>query len=564
MGTARQQGLLAAICAPLRGALGMGEPGPSAYVGMLAIASDLFGLGVISPLLPFIVPARWVGIILTGQFIAVVIGQVVLGAISERLGRRRVLVLVMGMDAILFGLTLFTKPVSLFCVRVAVGLLPVSLSISWVTDVSASKPRPVYARKFAHVGLAFNLGGLLGAACGGLLGPERWVVANVLSAAPCALACVWALLSSDPVSVLAEGASKAVRGVRATVSALPYRISLGQFLMSGSILGAFFSLAPVLLATTYAASATEIAAVSLSSAAWNILNNQFAIRPLLRWLGALRIVALLSVIATLANAALAVRQAHEITTYSLYTIVYVSAALAVTVLNMMSSAYALRYGENAVGTINGISRSLFSTGFGISPAVSVSLWQWRPWASFALAACCWLVAGSCTAYVALSGDPDPVPGRMSSKGATAATHEGAEGLRGAGAERGAAGRAGRGGHSRSRRAASANPSKHRRGRRRAASGARRAAWRSNRQRARQLRARWQHAGVRSRRTRSTQSESVSSVPVCLRSRNPCMLTHFSLHFLFRAARKRESDLGRPGPRAEGQPTGSHARHGRQR
>jgi MFS family permease len=382
---------------------------------MLAIAADQFGLGIVTPLLPFIVPASWVGIILSAQYCAVVVGQMALGAISDRLGRRRVIALVMGMDAILFGLTaLFTEPLPLLAIRVAVGFFaPISLSISWVADVSVSKPKHIYARNFAHVGLSFNLGALLGAASGGLLGPERWVIANVVSAAPCAVACAWALISSEPISMLAEGASKAVRGVRNTISKFAYRVLLGQYLMSGSILGAFYSLAPVLLAQTHGASATAIAAVSLSAAAWNIANNAFAIRPLLGRLGALRTVAAMSVVAAVSNAALSAGQVNEIVTYALYPIVYVSAALALTVLNMMSSAYAARFGENAVGTVNGTSRAVFSTGFGISPVVSVSLWQWQPWTPFALAACGWVIAGCFTTYIALSGDADPVPGKMS-------------------------------------------------------------------------------------------------------------------------------------------------------
>lgn len=394
-----------------------GEPGngPSAYLGMCAIAADQFGLGIVTPLLPFIVSPLWVGIILTGQYVAVVAGQLVLGAVSDRLGRRRVIALVMAMDAILFGITaLFTSELPLLGIRVAVGFFaPISLSISWVADVSATAPPDIYRRNFAHVGLAFNLGALLGAASGGLLGPERWVVANVLSAVPCALGFVWAVVSSEPISALAEGASKAVTGVKTTLAALPFRVACMQFFMSGTILGSFYSLAPVLLSSSHGAKAGAIAAVSLASAAWNIANNQFAIRPILGYFGSLRAIALASAIAALSNAALAAGQRNPISTYALYPIVYVSAALALTVLNMMSSAYAKRFGQNAVGTVNGVARAIFSTGFGIAPAISVSLWQWRQWAPFALAALGWVIAGSSTLYVALSGDPDPVVGKLS-------------------------------------------------------------------------------------------------------------------------------------------------------
>ena len=382
---------------------------------------------------------------------------------------RRVIALVMAMDALLFALTAFlTAEPALLAVRVAVGFFaPISLSISWVADVSATKPPDIYRRNFAHVGLAFNLGSLLGAACGGLLGPGRWLVANLLSAAPCALTCAWALASSEPISALAQGASAAVRGVRETLAAFPFRVACAQYFMSGAILGSFYSLAPVLLARSHGAPAGAraaapppprwrsaitssrrsravddaaralqsrdlkkippppkktkknrpgaIAAVSLASAAWNILNNLLAIRPILAYLGALRAVALASAVAAVSNAALAVAQRDRIATFALYPLYYVSAALALTVLNMMSSAYAARFGENAVGTVNGIARAIFSSGFGVAPAVSVALWQWLPWSPFVLGAVGWVVAGSLTLYVARSGDPDPVPGKLSAR-----------------------------------------------------------------------------------------------------------------------------------------------------
>ncbi|KAJ1623744.1 major facilitator superfamily domain-containing protein [Pavlovales sp. CCMP2436] len=391
------------------------DRGPSAYVGMLAIAADQFGLGMITPLLPFKVDPVWVGIILTGQYAAVVFGQLCFGVISDRLGRRRVIALVMAVDALFFGVTaLFTTRWPLLGIRVAVGFFaPISLSISWVSDVSATKTPDIFRRNFAHVGLAFNLGALLGAVTGGLLGPERWVAANLISAAPCALASLWALASSEPISALAEGASKAVRGVRATLSAFPYRTCLAQYFMSGTILGSFYSLAPVLLQRTHGATSTVIAAVALASAGWNIVNNQLAIRPALAYFGALRIIILSSVLAAVSNLALAFAQGSVIATYALYPVVYVSAALALTVLNICSSGYARRFGENAIGTVNGVSRAVFSTGFGIAPVASVSLWQWRPWAPFVLAAAGWVFAGSLTSYVAGSGDPDPLPGKLS-------------------------------------------------------------------------------------------------------------------------------------------------------
>ena len=79
--------------------------------GLLGIWADYFGLGVIVPLLPRWcrrvagVSDQWVGFILTGQYFAVVLGQLVVGVAADRLGRHRTMAAVMaGVSLVLAGL----------------------------------------------------------------------------------------------------------------------------------------------------------------------------------------------------------------------------------------------------------------------------------------------------------------------------------------------------------------------------------------------------------------------------------------------------------------------------
>lgn len=393
---------------------------PSHLLGCLAIAADQFGLGLISPLLPFRVDsALEVGVVLTAQYVAVVAGQLLVGALSDVIGRRTCLVIVMGMDAVLFGLTAWAEGIIfLVLVRTAVGLFaPISLAVSWVADVSSGLPRATYRRNFAHVGLSFNLGALLGSAAGGILGPANWLAANLISAAPALAAAAWAVLSPDSAPMVATG-PREVEGVLATVRHPAYLASLFQYLQAGALLGSFYSLAPVILKERHGASALDIAALMLASALWNIFNNAVVVGPLLGLLGAHRHVVLCSLVAAGSNAVLAAAgSSSAIVAYGVLPVWYVGGALSLTVLNMMSSQYALRFGKNAVGTVNGVSRAVFSTGFGIAPLLSISLYSdGAPWAPFATAAAFWVLAASCTAAVALWGDPDPVPGRLSGMG----------------------------------------------------------------------------------------------------------------------------------------------------
>ena len=109
-------------------------------------------------------------------------------------------VIVMLVDAFLFTLTGFTTdPIVLLVIRMLVGFAaPIALGISYVGEVSAGLPPAKVSFNFALVGVGFNLGTLIGALAGGLLGPEQWQGANFVAGACAALVGLWALVSEAP------------------------------------------------------------------------------------------------------------------------------------------------------------------------------------------------------------------------------------------------------------------------------------------------------------------------------------------------------------------------------
>lgn len=171
----------------------------SPLLGCAAILVDFIGLGMIAPILPDIVSDVAVGYILSVQYIAVVCGQIAVGALADALGRRRVIVAIMTFDAVTFTATGFTKDVTaLIVLRLLAGLAaPVALGISYVAAVSRDLPPAKAQFNFALVAISFNLGSLVGAATGGLLGSDLWLEANVVAGVVPAAVAVWALLSHD-------------------------------------------------------------------------------------------------------------------------------------------------------------------------------------------------------------------------------------------------------------------------------------------------------------------------------------------------------------------------------
>ena len=172
---------------------------PHAWLGCAAILVDFIGLGMIAPILPSIVAKQSVGNILTAQYLAVVVGQLVVAGMSDYFGRRRVIFAVMVFDALLFGSTGFTKDVTaLIVLRLLAGFAaPVALGISYVASISFGLPPAKAQLNFAYVGMSFNLGTLIGAATGGLLGADLWLPANLVAGVVPAFVAIWALATLD-------------------------------------------------------------------------------------------------------------------------------------------------------------------------------------------------------------------------------------------------------------------------------------------------------------------------------------------------------------------------------
>jgi MFS family permease len=99
------------------------------FPAVVAAFADYFGLGAMTPLLPFFVQAQdpavadaYVGYILTAQYSGVVLGSAIVGTLSDRLGRRTVLLAALTGDVVFFTLTGFiTDPNLMIVVRFFAG-----------------------------------------------------------------------------------------------------------------------------------------------------------------------------------------------------------------------------------------------------------------------------------------------------------------------------------------------------------------------------------------------------------------------------------------------------------
>lgn len=146
---------------------------------MLTVLIDMMAIGLIIPVLPALVgsfsgsPADqvyWYGIAAVSFGVANFLASPVLGALSDRFGRRPVLLLgFMGLCVSFFGTALAPSLWVLIAVRTMGGAMQANAAIAnaYVADITPPEKR---AKRFGMLGAMMGLGFIVGPVMGGLLG----------------------------------------------------------------------------------------------------------------------------------------------------------------------------------------------------------------------------------------------------------------------------------------------------------------------------------------------------------------------------------------------------------
>jgi DHA1 family tetracycline resistance protein-like MFS transporter len=145
----------------------------------MVVLIDMLAVGIIVPVLPMMVgrftvdPAEqsaWYGVVTVSYALAQFVGAPLLGALSDRFGRRPVLLLgFCGLAINFFTTAVATSIAMLVASRVVGGVMQANAAVAnaYVADITPPEQR---ARRFGLLGAMFGLGFILGPVLGGLLG----------------------------------------------------------------------------------------------------------------------------------------------------------------------------------------------------------------------------------------------------------------------------------------------------------------------------------------------------------------------------------------------------------
>jgi MFS family permease len=156
------------------------------------IVLDLIGFGVVMPILPFYAKqyganATILGVLLTSYSAMQFAFSSLWGRLSDRIGRKNVLLVTMAGSAVsLTLLGLANSLLLLFAGRILSGIFAANISVAsaYVTDVTTEENR---SKGMGMIGAAFGIGFLLGPAMGGVLSRYGYHVPILAAAALCAL-----------------------------------------------------------------------------------------------------------------------------------------------------------------------------------------------------------------------------------------------------------------------------------------------------------------------------------------------------------------------------------------
>ena len=233
-------------------------PATALPVIFATVVLDAVGIGLVFPILPALLQdvtqaanvAPYIGILTALYALMQFIFAPVLGALSDRLGRRPVLLLSLAGAAVNYLFLAFAPKLWMLLLgRAIAGLTSANVAVAtaYITDISAENQR---ARRFGVLNAMFGAGFIIGPVLGGVLGDYGlrlpFMAAAILNAGNLLLA-LFALPESrmptrETIDVAALNPLRPLRWVFSQKSLLPITVIFFAFSAAGEVYGVCWAL----------------------------------------------------------------------------------------------------------------------------------------------------------------------------------------------------------------------------------------------------------------------------------------------------------------------------------
>lgn len=355
-----------------------------ALPSIMAGGADYFGLGLITPLLPFWLEEHgedllYVGLIQTAQYFGVILGSLVLGRLSDMYGRKRAFLVALSGDVVLFLMSGLVETADLLLtVRLLAGMFtPLVVGIAWVNDVGDGDAK-LTGKMMAQWAVCMSLAFMLGGVVGGLLGASNWIWGHALSSFMALVAFVYIWCIDEPPR---RDAGLKPSGVPRVLASAEFRSLLAVQFVIGLTFTGTIVVATLIAANELDLNSLQTAGIFSGVALFHLLENLIIMPIIIEKFGD-------CLVAMDGSAVLSIIFYAFLSTNIVYDSIFLAAICIVisssivpvvmTGYSVIAPQYATRYSKNAKGVILGISRLTFNIGQMLGPVVGAGLYSLHP------------------------------------------------------------------------------------------------------------------------------------------------------------------------------------------
>ncbi|GMI07498.1 hypothetical protein TrVE_jg8435 [Triparma verrucosa] len=346
----------------------------------MAAWADYFGLGSISPLLPFFClkyadSLESVGFILSAQYGGVILGSTLGGLFSDRIGRRNTLLIALTGDVIFFTATGFVQTVNLMVVvRAFAGIFtPLTAAIAWLLD-DAGEDMGKRARNQGIFGMCSIIGFMSGAAMGGFMGFGLFEIVNCACGALALVALGFTINSSEPERPNAD--MKPEGKIDIFRSAMFISLAVAYFVIGLQFTG-ITTLVAIILPDRYDYVEWQIA-TSLMCITFVHFLFMASLKKLTAAFGTVNLILtsfLMAMLGELAFLFEGFAYSSDISCNFWLFMCTMVLPIGMTGCNILAPTVADKYGKNARGATVGMLRTIFNVGQALGPAYGVKLYN---------------------------------------------------------------------------------------------------------------------------------------------------------------------------------------------